>query len=106
MGVLNRVLGRHDTAVAHLERAAELHERIGAPVWLARTRLDLGRALLARAGGGDIDRARRLLEQALTGAERFGCATVARRAAALRAGDAQGADDGRSWALREDPVPG
>ena len=106
VGVLNRVLGRHDTAVAHLERAAELHELIGAPLWLARTRLDLGLALLERASGSDADRARRLLEQALTGAERFGSAGVARRAAALLA-DWAGADGrGGSWALREEPVAG
>ena len=101
VGVLNRVLGRHDVAVAHLERAAELHERIGAPVWLARTRLDLGQALLERARGSDADRARRLLEQALTGAERFGCASVARRSAALlRSGVL------RAAVLREEPVAG
>jgi predicted ATPase/class 3 adenylate cyclase len=101
VGVLNRVLGRHDAAVAHLERAADLHERIGAPLWLARTRLDLGQALLGRTRGSDADRARRLLEQALTGAERFGCATVARRSAALlRSGVLSAA------ALRGDPVPG
>jgi len=106
VGVLNRVLGRHDVAVAHLERAAELHERIGAPLWLARTRLDLGQTLLERAGGGDADRARRLLEQALTGAERFGSATVARRAATLLAGRPGAGDGIVSPALREDPVPG
>ena len=82
-GVLDRVLGRHDRAVERLEQAEMRHERIGAPLWLARTRLDLGQALLDRAGRGDADRGRRLLERALESGERHGCATIAERAAAL-----------------------
>ena len=82
-GVLDRVLGRHDRAVERLEQAETQHERIDAPLWLARARLDLGQALLDRAGRGDADRAGRLLERALERGERHGCATIAERAAAL-----------------------
>ena len=79
-GVLDRVLGHHDRAVERLEHAAFLHERIGAPLWLARTRLDLGQALLSRGASGDAEPGMRLLEQALETAETLGSAMVAQRA--------------------------
>jgi tetratricopeptide (TPR) repeat protein len=81
LGNLDRVLGRYDDAERRLVHAAERHEQMYAPVWLARTRLDLAGLLLER--GSDADRAQMLLEQAIGTAQDLGCAGIERRAVAL-----------------------
>jgi tetratricopeptide (TPR) repeat protein len=81
VGNLERVLGRHDAAEESLRHAAERHEAMAAPLWLARTRLDLAQVLLER--GGDSEEAAQLLEQAALTASELGCASVARRSADL-----------------------
>jgi class 3 adenylate cyclase len=78
---MDRVLGRLEAAEHGLARAAELCERIGAPIWLARTRVDLARVVLDR--GGSAARAQTLLRQALGTAADLGCDGIARQAAAL-----------------------
>jgi hypothetical protein len=57
--------------------------RIGAPTWLARTRLEWARMLLTLRGAGDMERAQELLRQALTTARELGLGNVERRAMAL-----------------------
>jgi hypothetical protein len=52
-----------------------------APIWLARTRVDLAELLLER--GTDTERAQVLLEQANATARDLGCAGIERRAVAL-----------------------
>ena len=79
LGNLERVLGRPEEAERSLTNAAQLHERIGAPIWLARTRVDLAELI------ADADTARTLLEQALATARDLGCAGIERRAAKLLA---------------------
>ena len=74
-------MGRHDEAERRLVSAAERHEQMYAPVWLARTRVDLADVLLER--GVDVPRAQRLLEQAIGTARDLGCAGIERRAVAL-----------------------
>jgi hypothetical protein len=54
---------------------------MAAPLWLARTRLDLARVLLER--GVDSDEPAQMLEQAERTARELGCASVARRSAEL-----------------------
>ncbi len=44
-------LGRYDDAEEHLASAARLHARLGAPIWLAQTRVTRAEMLLAR---GDV----------------------------------------------------
>jgi class 3 adenylate cyclase/tetratricopeptide (TPR) repeat protein len=82
LGTLAGVLGETDEAETRLRAAAARHEEMGAPVWLARTRLDLGR-LLREHGRGDRDEARWLAEQAMATARNLGCLTIERRAAAF-----------------------
>ncbi len=77
LGVLAAVLDRFDDAEAHFRAAHRMHEAVGAPAWLARTRLEWGRMLQRR---GDHDRARPLLEQALATATELGQGSVERRA--------------------------
>jgi tetratricopeptide (TPR) repeat protein len=78
LGNLDRVLGRYDDAEDKLQRAAERHEHMGAPIWLARTRLDLARVLLERDRDGP--RAMDLLDQARRTAHDLGCLSIERQA--------------------------
>jgi len=83
LATLSAVLSRFDQAGAEFESAARLHERLAAPTWLARTRLEWARMLLTRAQPGDAERAREFLGQALATARELGLANVERRAVQL-----------------------
>jgi DNA-binding SARP family transcriptional activator/tetratricopeptide (TPR) repeat protein len=63
LGILAATLGRHDDAVTHLEDALERNTRAESPPWIARSLLDLARALRARAAPGDETRAIELLRR-------------------------------------------
>jgi class 3 adenylate cyclase/tetratricopeptide (TPR) repeat protein len=76
LGLLSTTLGDWQDAEAHFTAALATHERIGAPTWLARTRLEWARMLLARAEPGDGDRAHHLLRQALATARDLGLANI------------------------------
>jgi hypothetical protein len=82
-GLLATTLGRFVEAEQHFISAADLHTRIGAPVWLARTRLGWAAMLLTRRGAGDDERAGGLLGQAIGSARELGLVTVERRAVRL-----------------------
>jgi hypothetical protein len=70
LGSLASVLGLFRDADIHFAAAAATHERMGAPTWLARTRLEWARMLLSRADPADVERVDDLLRQALaTGRE-------------------------------------
>jgi hypothetical protein len=84
VGLLAATLGRFDEAGRHFAAACATHERIGAPIFLARTRYEWAKALLAGGQDGDALRARELLDEALEGAGRHGCAVLRRRAEAAR----------------------
>ena len=79
-GALAGVLGDHDGAERLLRRALDAHERLGAPFFEARTCLELARVLRSRGGEGDHAEARKLAGRSVELANRFGYATVARRA--------------------------
>jgi hypothetical protein len=81
LGALDGVMGRYDDAERELVRAADLHEQMGAPIWLARTRLDLANVLLQSGSGAE--RAQLLLEQAIGTARDLGCAGIEREAVEL-----------------------
>jgi tetratricopeptide (TPR) repeat protein len=83
LGRLAAALGRFDEAEAHFAAAATTHERLGAPGWLARTRLEWARMCLTRALPGDAAAARSLLTQARAAAGELGLLGIARRAATL-----------------------
>lgn len=85
LGSLAAGLGLLDEAVGHFDAAAATHIRIGAPTWLARTRLEWARLLVARRQPGDTERAHQLLGQALVTARDLGLAKVEGDAAALLA---------------------
>jgi tetratricopeptide (TPR) repeat protein len=83
LGLLAAALGRWDEAESRFAAAAETHERIGAPTFLALTRLEWARMLLARRQPGGTDRAGELLGQALATARELGLANVERQAVGL-----------------------
>jgi tetratricopeptide (TPR) repeat protein len=83
LGLTATTLSDFDDAEAHFAAAEATHERIGAPTWLARTRLEWARMLLTRRGSGDADRARELLGQALATARELGLVNIERRSVEL-----------------------
>ena len=86
LGVLSTTLGHYEDAERHFGDAARTHDRVGAPGWEARTRLEWARMLLVRPGPGDAARARDLLGQVLTTARDLGLGNVERAAVELVTG--------------------
>jgi DNA-binding winged helix-turn-helix (wHTH) protein/tetratricopeptide (TPR) repeat protein len=68
---------RWDDAIAHFSAALALHEKAGAALWAARTRIAWARALLARGATGDAVRAVRLARRALRSAYERGWSELA-----------------------------
>jgi tetratricopeptide (TPR) repeat protein len=65
LGLLAAALGRRSEAEGHFAHAVDVHTRLDAPAWLARTQLEQARMLRSRQDPGDADWARRLLSKAL-----------------------------------------
>ena len=84
LGALATILGHYEHAESHFAAAAEIEERFGAPLFLARTHVGWARALIARGQAGDLERARQMLEQAEEVAGRLGGGLVTREAAECR----------------------
>jgi hypothetical protein len=82
LGALALALGDLESAERHLTDAADCAERMGAPVWAARTALQRARLEVANA---QEERARTRLGDVLIVAERHGCPTIAREAKELLA---------------------
>jgi hypothetical protein len=64
----------------------DLAERIAAPIWLARTRLEWARVLLRRNSPGAAERGRSLLGQVVDSAAALGLVALERQAHALPEG--------------------
>jgi tetratricopeptide (TPR) repeat protein len=80
LGLALATVGRLDEADEAFAQAAAIHERIDAPIDLARTRVNWARMLSDRGQGGDLERSRELLDIGLTTATRLGLATIKRHA--------------------------
>jgi tetratricopeptide (TPR) repeat protein len=85
LGALAATLGRYEEAEGHFAAAAEIEERFGAPLLLARTHAGWARALIARGRPEDLDRAQQMLEQAKDAAGRLGAEGITREVAESRA---------------------
>ena len=83
LGLLATSLGRFDQAEAHFQATVDRQLRLGTPAWLAHTRYEWARMLLARRAPGDEEQARELLGQALATARELGLSNVERRTVAL-----------------------
>ncbi len=81
LGALATTLERYEQAEGHFAAAAEIDERFGGPLLLARTRARWARALIARGRPEDLERAQEMLEQAEEVAERLGAGLVSREVA-------------------------
>jgi tetratricopeptide (TPR) repeat protein len=80
LGMLALTLERYEDADGHFAIAAEIEERLGAPLFLARTRAGWARALIARGRSEDLERAQHMLEQA----DSVGAEGIAREIAECR----------------------
>jgi class 3 adenylate cyclase len=85
LAMLAATAADYTQADADFAAAIATHERISAPQWLARTRVEWSRMLLARAEANDVERAHHLLGQALTAASRLGLRKIERDATQLLA---------------------
>jgi class 3 adenylate cyclase/tetratricopeptide (TPR) repeat protein len=83
LGLLATGLDRYDAAEQHFEEASSVHERIGAPLFLARTWLYWGQMLTRRDEPGDWAHAQSLLERAESHAQAHGGVAIKREAQAL-----------------------
>jgi DNA-binding CsgD family transcriptional regulator len=82
LGMLAAVLRRYDEAEGHFAAALAIHERIVAPLWVARTNLEWARMLSSRRQPGDVERAGSLLQAAQGAFHSLGAGGWAERAAA------------------------
>jgi hypothetical protein len=82
-GVAQVSLGELDAAVADLEHAVSIHERMGAPFHIAYSQTALADALARRRTDGDLDRARALARGALDVASSRGYGYIVRDAGAV-----------------------
>jgi class 3 adenylate cyclase len=83
LGLLATSLGRFDEAEAHFQATTSRQLHLGTPIWLAHTRFEWARMLLARRAPGDVEQARQLSGEALATARELGLANVERRTVAL-----------------------
>jgi DNA-binding SARP family transcriptional activator/tetratricopeptide (TPR) repeat protein len=83
LGLALATAGRFDEADEAFTQAAAVHERVDAPIELARTQIDWAGMFASRAEPGDADRARALLGPALSTANNLGLAMIQRQAEAL-----------------------
>ena len=83
LGMLATALGEPDRALDHLELALARSHDLGSPPLVARTRIEMARALLARRGDGDEEMARACLVEATGIATELGMASLADAAARL-----------------------
>ncbi len=65
LGFLAETMRHLDTAIDHFQKGIEVNERIGAYLLVPRTYFGLARALLARDGAGDRERASQAIEKGL-----------------------------------------
>jgi DNA-binding SARP family transcriptional activator/tetratricopeptide (TPR) repeat protein len=83
LGLVLAAANRLDEADHAFAEAAAIHERIEAPIELARTHINWAHMLATRKRPGDTEKARGLLEAALETADRLGLGTVERDAREL-----------------------
>jgi class 3 adenylate cyclase len=91
LGSLAATMSRWEEAERHFKDALEMHTKMGARPWLARTPHDYAKMLLARDEPGDRERALELLSQALDTAQELGMKALIEKALALKL-RAQGID--------------
>jgi class 3 adenylate cyclase/tetratricopeptide (TPR) repeat protein len=84
LGTLATILKRYEQAEVHFGAAAEIEGSLGAPLFVARTQTGWARALVARGRSEDLERSRRMLDEAEETAERLGAQGIKRDVAECR----------------------
>jgi predicted ATPase/DNA-binding CsgD family transcriptional regulator len=84
LGMLAATMTRWEEAERHFEYALEMDANTGSWAWLAQTRYEYARMLLARNGPDDREKAQALLDDALTAAAEFGMRSTEEKALALK----------------------
>ena len=84
LGKLAATLERHEQADEHFAAAAQIDERLDAPLFLARTNVSWARALITRGRPEDLDRIHPMLEQAEQAARRAGATGTITKVAECR----------------------
>jgi class 3 adenylate cyclase/tetratricopeptide (TPR) repeat protein/tRNA A-37 threonylcarbamoyl transferase component Bud32 len=84
LGILASLMGKHDEAEGHFEKAMQMHRRLQSTPWQAHTRFDFARMLLRRGFVGDDERAEELLTGALSIAREAGMTILIGKIAGLR----------------------
>ncbi|MGE5273181.1 MAG: BTAD domain-containing putative transcriptional regulator [Verrucomicrobiota bacterium] len=87
LGLLSATGARWGEAQEHFTTALDVNRRIGARPWLGHTQEDFARMLLQRGDPGDPERARELLDRAVTTYGELGMEPHAARATALARGE-------------------
>jgi len=85
LGVLAATMERYEEAEEDFAAAAGIEDRLGAPLFLARTHAGWARTLIARGRPDDLDRAQPMLEHAENTAGRLGAEGIKREVAECRA---------------------
>jgi ATP/maltotriose-dependent transcriptional regulator MalT len=86
LGMLASVLERWDDAAKHFEDGMELERRMGAPPFIARTRIAYAEMLLKRGRDADLRHARQLLDAGLAACRDLGMKPWEQRASTLLSG--------------------
>jgi orotidine-5'-phosphate decarboxylase len=83
LGTLSGLMGRVEESETYFAEALQLHERLRAPFFIARTRLEWGRMLLQPSSVQNLTRAEEHIRQAQGIAHEHGYDGIATSAAAL-----------------------
>lgn len=89
LGVLAAACGEWDVAAGHFAEAERMNERTGGRPWLAQTRLDHARSVLA-SGRGEPEQASALAAAARKAADELGMTALGDAARALSAASRAG----------------
>jgi len=89
LGSLAASLSRWEQAERHFDDASELCESLGARAFTAMLLVERARMFLARAGRGDVERARSSLDASLAISDDLGLSGIAERARAIAPGRAR-----------------
>jgi AAA ATPase domain len=97
LGLLAASLGRYDAAELHFEAALDANRRLGALPLLAHTQEDLAAMLRVRAGPGDVERAEKLEDEAISLRAELSVGDAARRATRVPKARAEPEDAELAW---------
>ena len=84
LGLLAATRGHWDEATRHFESALAMNAQMGAPLFVARTRYEYARMLIARGNAGDQAKASGLLAEALATAQTLGMNSLSQKIVDLR----------------------